>query len=321
MSKQVMKPDERGGVRRKSTPNRSAVEEESLVTELNSRLSQLAHQLCEISAELASERSERRARMMTLERVITDSPGPRLPAVERRIKQMPSPIVSVIVPTRNRGHTIEDAIVSVQEQHFTDWELIIVDDGSADDTATIVRRHLADNRIRYVERPAAGVSAARNQGFKLARGSLIAHLDSDNIWYPHFLTAAVTEFSNDPDVNVVYGILVTEEHGLDGTRLLWRPFDRDQLLIGNYIDINVIVHRRNMVERYGAFDERLSRLSDWDLVLRYTEHAPARALPVLAARYRICDNFRITATMPLGPELQVIRRKWPRRRHDPGARH
>jgi cellulose synthase/poly-beta-1,6-N-acetylglucosamine synthase-like glycosyltransferase len=104
----------------------------------------------------------------------------------------------------------------------------------------------------------------------LARGSLIAHIDSDNTWYPHFLTAAVTEFSNDPDVNVVYGILVTEEHSLDGTRLLRRPFDRDQLLIGNYIEINVIVHRRNMVERYGAFDERLSRLCDWDLLLRYS---------------------------------------------------
>src|SRR5262249_3459125 len=61
---------------------------------------------------------------------------------------------------------------------------------------------------------------------------------------------------------------------------------------------------------YGAFDEQLSRLNDWDLVLRFTEHAPARPLPVLAARYRICDDLRVTTTQTLGPEAFVIRRKW-----------
>ena len=285
-------------------------ERDNLRAELTTALAPIESQLSEISSRLTAERIERRSREGILERLITESPGPLFPAVERFIDEMPSPIVSVILPTRDREHVVGDAIASVQSQNFTDWELIIVDDGSIDDTAKIVAPYLADSRIRYVKQPNGGVSAARNHGLRLARGALIAYLDSDNVWYQDFLTAAVREFAADPAIDVVYGVLVTDEHALDGTRLLWRPFDRDQLLAINYIDINVIVHRRSLVQRYGEFDERLSRLSDWDLILRYTQHIPARALPVLAARYRVRDAIRITDTVPFGPDHLIIKGKW-----------
>jgi hypothetical protein len=111
-------------------------------------------------------------------------------------------------------------------------------------------------------------------------------------------------------LNLIYGVLVTDSHQLDGTRLMWAPFDRNRLLSANYVDMNAIVHRKSMIERYGNFDENLARLNDWDLVLRYTEHVPARPLPILAARYRVCDDIRLTSTMPLGPELIKVKRKW-----------
>jgi glycosyltransferase involved in cell wall biosynthesis len=114
----------------------------------------------------------------------------RPPGAAQRVNQMPSPIVSVILPTRDRAHCVADAIASVQAQHFTDWELIIVDDGSLDDTASVVEPFLDDRRIHYVEQAASGSCAARNHGQRLARGGLIAYLDSDNVWYPGFLSAA-----------------------------------------------------------------------------------------------------------------------------------
>jgi glycosyltransferase involved in cell wall biosynthesis len=285
-------------------------ERENQRAELRTALAPIESQLREISSRLTAERIERRSRASILERLITESPGPLLPAVVRFIDDMPSPIVSVILPTRDREHVIGDAIVSVQSQNFTDWELIIVDDGSTDDTVAVVAPYLADSRIRYVEQSNSGASAARNHGLRLARGSLIAYLDSDNVWYQDFLTVAVREFAVDPAIDVVYGVLVTDEHALDGTRLLWRPFDRDELLAGNYIDINTIVHRRSLVQRYGEFDEELSRLNDWDLILRYTQHVPARALLVLAAHYRVRDAIRITDTVPYGPDMLIVKKKW-----------
>jgi glycosyltransferase involved in cell wall biosynthesis len=270
----------------------------------------LEAQLAHASALLEAERTERRSRQILLEMIVTESSRPRSPQAAQFLRETRSPVVSVILPTRDRARFLCEAIASVQAQHFADWELIIVDDGSMDDTAAVVAQYLEDKRIRYLQRPAQGVSAARNYGLQQARGVFVAYLDSDNVWYPGFLAAAVDALASEPAVNLVYGVLVTDSHSLNGTRLLWAPFDRDRLLCANYIDQNVVVHRKSLIERYGAFDEKLARLNDWDLILRYTEHVPARPLAVLAARYRVCDDLRVTATRPFGPESFAIKRKW-----------
>ncbi len=271
--------------------------------------------LAGLDERLAAERDERRLRIATLEKVIAAAPDLSPPAAGAR-SEARSPMVSIILPTRDRAHVICDAIASVKAQSFADWELIIVDDGSSDDTAIRIAPELADVRIRYVQRPAGGASAARNSGLGLARGSYVAYIDSDNIWYPDFLNAAVRMLAADPTCDLTYGVLVTDHHGLQGTCLLWLPFDRDRLLVANYIDMNVIVHRMSLVDRFGGFDETLDRLCDWDLVLRYTQQAPAHALPVLAARYRVCDDHRITNMFPHEPYMLAIQRKWsPPERH------
>lgn len=290
--------------------NEMAAQQPENLRALRTSLAQTESQLREISSRLAAEQTERRSQAAILERLIAEPQTPFLPAVKRFINETPSPIVSVILPTRDREHFIGDAIASVQSQNFTDWELIIIDDGSIDNTTAVVAPFLVDARIRYIKQSNSGSSAARNHGLKLARGELIAYLDSDNTWYRDFLAAAVREFATDSAIEMVYGVLVTDEHALDGTRLLWRPFDHGQLLMGNYIDQNVIVHRRSLVQRYGDYDVRLTRLNDWDLILRYTQHTPARALPVLAAQYHVRDAIRLTDTAPLGPDLLTVKKKW-----------
>jgi glycosyltransferase involved in cell wall biosynthesis len=221
----------------------------------------------------------------------------------------PSPVVSIVMPAWNRAKVISDAIGSVQAQHFADWELLIIDDGSIDNTSEIVATFADDRRIRYVKQAHAGASQARNHGLRLAQGSLIAYLDSDNLWYPGFMAAAVAAFAADPATDSAYGALITEAHGKD-QRILFRPFDRAELVKENFIDLNTFVHRRSLVEACGEFDETLDRLIDWDLILRYTQHAPARRLPVLAARYRALDEHRITNSNACGVNYLRVRRKW-----------
>ena len=192
----------------------------------------------------------------------------------------PSPAVSVVMPTWNREALIVDAIESVLAQSFTDWELIVVDDGSTDGTKEAVAC-FADSRIRYIEKNHAGQCAARNHALSLARGPLIAYLDSDNVWYPTFLAYAVAAFSVDASMQSAYGARVSDPPA--EKRLLFEPFDRDKLLKASFIGMSSFIHRRTLYEQFGGFDESLRALEDWDLVLRYTQDSPAHRLPVLAA--------------------------------------
>jgi hypothetical protein len=231
----------------------------------------------------------------------------------------PSPAVSVILPTRNRAPVLADAIASVQAQTFRDWELLVVDDASSDRTAEVMRAFADDPRVRYLPQAAGGHAVTRNRGIAAARGALFAYLDSDNIWFPSFLAAAVCALAVYPATDCVYGMLLTEAHlapARAATAVLFQPFDRARLLDENFIDINTVVHRRRLVDAYGVFDEHLERLVDWDLLLRYTQDAPARRIPVLAARYRIVDAQRVTSTRPLEPSRSAIRGKWRTNHHE-----
>jgi glycosyltransferase involved in cell wall biosynthesis len=212
--------------------------------------------------------------------------------------------------TRNRAHSLAGAIESARAQRFTNWELIIVDDGSTDDTKAVVARFTDDARIRYERQAARGAARARNHGLSLARGAFIAYLDSDNLFFPDFIGAAVDALTSDPGADIVYGALVSEHHGLKDTRVLWEPFSRTKLLQKNFIDLNTVMHRRELFERLGGLDESLPRLQDWDLMLRYTASTPAKPLPVLAARYGVADEARITLLHPGGPSFLTVRRKW-----------
>ncbi|UCE54571.1 MAG: glycosyltransferase family 2 protein, partial [Desulfobacterales bacterium] len=102
------------------------------------------------------------------------------------IKRSKPPLVSVIIPTYNRGWTIKEAIDSVLDQDFRDYELIVVDDGSTDNTPDILKS--CGNSIAVLQQSNKGVSAARNSGIGVSAGQLIAFLDSDDLWLPQKLS-------------------------------------------------------------------------------------------------------------------------------------
>jgi glycosyltransferase involved in cell wall biosynthesis len=112
-------------------------------------------------------------------------------------------LVSVIVPTYNRRETIQAAIASVQRQTFADWELIVVDDGSTDDTAALIEG--SDPRLVLIRQKNQGVNAARNAGMLRARGQYIAFLDSDDEWLPHHLELSVAFFGAFPGEDFLSG--------------------------------------------------------------------------------------------------------------------
>jgi hypothetical protein len=208
----------------------------------------------------------------------------------------PLPLVSVILPTRNRAGTLEAAILSVLAQDYPQLELLVIDDGSRD--GTLAMPILGSPRVRVIHTPNRGVAAARNAGLSAAKGAIIAYLDSDNRWRPRHLRNLVTALEV-AGVECVYDMLVLDRG--DG-RLVYRgePFDRAECVRANYIDLNVFAHRVGTKNRDFFFDPQLRRGVDWDFILRLTNTEQVAFVPVLGCDYadHPWDGSRISRSEP-----------------------
>lgn len=135
------------------------------------------------------------------------------------------PLVSVIMPAYNAGPYIGEAIQSILDQTFANWDLIVVDDGSTDNTAEVVATFLSDRRIRYHKQPNGGEPVARNTGIELSHGNLIAWLDADDIWFPEKLAKQIEIFAEYPEVGFCgTGLVTVDSKGLEKSRITRNPF-------------------------------------------------------------------------------------------------
>lgn len=206
--------------------------------------------------------------------------------------------VSIVMPTHNRASVLGEAIRSVLAQTFKSWELVVVDDGSTDETHQVVSRAKElDRRVRFVSQPNAGVSAARNRGISFARGEYLAFLDSDNVWKPDFLEIALAAQHTHGRV-ASYSAVQIE---LDGgeKEYLGVPTTFRELLEGrNQVDLNALVIRRDVIDQIGNFDSSLRRWVDFDLVLRVARWFDLEFVPVVGVIYdhRASAGDRITTT-------------------------
>ncbi|WP_342148425.1 glycosyltransferase [Methylorubrum sp. SB2] len=223
-----------------------------------------------------------------------------------------TPLVSVIMPTFNRAHTIAEAIGSVLEQSYPNWELLVCDDGSTDRTAQVVAQ-MADPRIRFLALEKANGAVARNRGLAMARGAYIAYLDSDNLWHPSFLDAMLRALLAAPSRPCAYAAYIDTE--IVGTRielqaLAVTPFDPVRLAAANFIDLNTICHHRHLYDWLGGFDETLPRVQDWDLALRYLSIFRPLHVPELLAFYRrnVAWGQVTTAALPQDVNSLVARK-------------
>ena len=209
------------------------------------------------------------------------------------------PTVSVIIPTYNRASLLREALQSVIDQTFSDWEAIVVDDGSTDGTATTVYS-FDDPRIRYIPQEHAERSAARNRGLAAARGEYITFLDDDDLYLPDTLAVEVEFQQSHPDLDmVVGGMQVTDWHGV--VREVVRPWlhqpepNLRTCITGESCFATCGVNLRHaMLQRLDHwFDTRLSLAEDTDFFLRIALSGCMIAwLPAVVFTYRVIHQDR-----------------------------
>lgn len=182
------------------------------------------------------------------------------------------PLVSIVLPTYNREDYIRRSVLSVLSQTYEKYELLVIDDGSTDDTGNIVRS-IDDNRIEILRhKDNKGANVARNTGITHSEGDLIAFQDSDDVWLPSKLSSQVREINrSSDDVGVIYtGTTVVRDDEVE-----YFPDDfyagniQRELIRGNFIPTQVSLARRECFEEHGLFDPVLNRLQDWELWLRF----------------------------------------------------
>jgi len=178
--------------------------------------------------------------------------------------------VSVIIPAYNQSHYLGQAIQSVLDQTYPDFEIIVVDDGSTDDTRAVADS-FTDARLRYVYQDNAGLSAARNTGIRHATGTYLSYLDSDDLFLSEKLALLVDAFDREPELGFAAGqaVLIDENSQPLGEIFdAGLPQDRSQLLMNNPLHVGSVLLRRDWQEKVGFFDESLRSYEDWDMWLR-----------------------------------------------------
>lgn len=240
--------------------------------------------------------------------------GPVLDAVDATLVGTPSAVtVSVIVPTYRHARWIEQTLASVLAQSFDDLEIIVVNDGSPDDTAERLRPLREAGRIRYFEQRNAGQAAARNRGLREARGEFVAFLDDDDLWPADKLAWQVQALRAHPECVLVWGahapLREEQPAGEDGgeprpvqARRLFRLHNRIQ-------SPGQALMRASALRAVGGFDDRLWGSDDWDLYLRLAEQGPFAFDPRVALRYRRHDgNASRDAIRHARNHVRVVRR-------------
>ncbi len=219
------------------------------------------------------------------------------------------PCVSVIIPTYNRAALLMEAVNSVLSQTYRDFELVVVDDGSTDDTAHLLRPH--HGRLRYVHQPHRGVSAARNVGIQFARGEVLAFLDSDDLWVRSKLEEQMAVMRQSPSCKLVYTDEIWIRRGVrvnQGKRhRKYSGWVFDKVLPLCIISFSSALLRREVVTEVGPLDESLPVCEDYDYWIRVASRYPITFLDKLlvvkrgghadqlSKAYWGMDRFRIRA--------------------------
>ncbi|WP_244311991.1 glycosyltransferase [Marinobacter vulgaris] len=200
----------------------------------------------------------------------------------------------MITPTYNRAKFLPDAISSVLGQSFSDFELIVVDDGSTDDTCSVIEPFLVDSRVRYLHQENRGQSHARNIALGLAEGEFIAFLDSDDLWSPWKLEKQLAVFDTEPEADIVHGdeAIINEQGRVTSSKNMKRysGFISPHLLADNSVSITTALVRRRCFDEMGVFDTSIGVADDYDLWLRFSARYRFRYEPGIVASYRVMPD-------------------------------
>jgi glycosyltransferase involved in cell wall biosynthesis len=187
--------------------------------------------------------------------------------------------VSVILPCYNGARWIDNAIKSILAQTFKNFELIIIDDGSTDNSKEIIAPFLCDKRVRYSYQSNRGFSGALNSGIKASSGDLIGFIGQDDLWVPNKLELQQKFLSEHQDIDLVF----SPYYSMDSRGQILREINASvptcltkeelitKLFLGNFIGFETVLVKRKCFDEVGFFDERMTAFSDHDMWLRIAE--------------------------------------------------
>lgn len=207
------------------------------------------------------------------------------------------PKVSVIIPTYNRGEFIGKAIDSVLKQTYTNYEIIVVDDGSTDDTRKVVKSY--GKKVRYIYQENKGPSAARNRGINAAKGEYVAFLDSDDQFLPHKLQIQMNFIKKHSKCRFLYSWYYNTNKKGKNTKLRKplatknREFLQHSLYRRKFtIRTSTVVIQKRIFNKVGKFNERYLYSQDWDMWLRIVHIYRGYCIKKPLAKYGLHDNNR-----------------------------
>ncbi|MBE0391144.1 glycosyltransferase family A protein [Flavobacterium sp. PL002] len=207
--------------------------------------------------------------------------------------------VSIIVPCYNQAQYLSEALQSVLKQTYTNWECIIVNDGSPDDTATIANTWIIkDSRFKYLEKENGGLSAARNSGIAIADGEFILPLDADDRISSKYLELAVPEFERDPNLKLVY--CKAEKFGDESGNWVLPNFSLYNISQNNLIFCSAIFRKQEW-KIIGGYDEKMIYgWEDWEFWIAMLKNGGGvKKLEEVGFYYRVKSNSMLDKTKGL----------------------
>lgn len=236
--------------------------------------------------------------------------------------------ISVVIPTYNAERTILETIESVLKQTFQDFELIVIDDGSTDQTVRLLQT-VEDHRLQVFSYPNSGAAIARNRGIAHSTGEYISFIDSDDLWTPDKLEFQFSALQKNPHAGLAYSwtcnMTATADQFFPTPKFLYQGDVYPHLLVVNFLccGSNCLI-RRSAIEAVGEFDSTLKAAEDWDYWLRLAAHTKFVVVPKYQIFYRLSSESlssnaetleyysrvvldRVFQTVP--PELQGLKNR------------
>ena len=203
------------------------------------------------------------------------------------------PTVSVIIPTYNSARYVTAAIESVLAQTSQGFEILVIDDGSTDETEQLMRKYQAP--VRYLRQANGGVSVARNHGIAESRGHYVAFLDADDTWFPHKLERQLTAMKKHPEMRVSCTAFTVVDNDLTPIGMQHNQLPKitldDLLTSGNVVgSICTVIGERALFTASGGFDPSFSQCADWDMWVRLAAQTDFLYLDESLVTYRQHNN-------------------------------
>ena len=222
-----------------------------------------------------------------------------------------TPLVSIVTPSFEQGRFLAQTLRSVRSQTYRNLEHIVIDGGSADETLSILRQHEGSYNLRWISEPDGGMYDAINKGLAMARGEVLAYLNSDDLYFPWSVELAVSHLRRHPASAIVYGDAVAVADSTRAQRILFQPpFRKSYLLtIGSFAQ-PAVFWKRAVTDEVGSFDRGLQYAGDLDFFIRAAAKFGAERIDEVLAVMRIHPSMKtVTGVGRIRTENANIRRR------------